>query len=245
MNLSSMQNSNDLYSYYPNNMYQSFGTFDEYNQWAPSRDNSTILSPSSSANILPYSPQYYPSSNTHQDLFDYSNYTPTNDFSWNISNYNYQSPLPVVSNQKKSTIGDRCDNLLAQQMNSIHLNNSNDLPITSPSGPKSYASVVSSETTTTTTTKKSNVPMRIMLNEFNSPQQTTTKKIDQPYNPKDFNLNPRGARFFVIKSVRTEKFSFSKNNTLDFVFLFSILKMMYIVRSNTISGVQLNTEINV
>ena len=51
-------------------------------------------------------------------------------------------------------------------------------------------------------------------------------KGNHQYNPKDFNLNPKGARFFVIKSVSQRIFFLIYKKT----FLFSILKMMYIVQ---------------
>ena len=54
MNMPTMQNPNDVYSYYPTNLYQPFSTFDDHNQWG-STDTSGALPPGS----MPYHPQMY------------------------------------------------------------------------------------------------------------------------------------------------------------------------------------------
>jgi len=200
----------------------------------------------------------------------------------------------LISNKKSSvydeypsTNGDVGD-MLSQRMNSVNLGN-NDLnvlsskeqqyqtnssnlslsrpsKISSSSGPKSYASVVSSDMINSTSNKLtpsiSNIPIRSnnerisndSLNtqnrtEYNSRYQQQSfnngdfpnwtnnnsdrssnikrtssrtinnnqEKPDHQYNPKDFNLNPKGARFFVIKSVNNFK---NKNSNL---FLFHLV----------------------
>jgi hypothetical protein len=149
--------------------------------------------------------------------------------------------------------------MLAQQMNAVHLENNetqnrnvlsskeqqqyqsnsshrsftHPSQIPSSSGPKSYASVVSSDTITSSTHKStpslSNLTIRSNNERTSNAQQTRNSRYqqqssdneeflhwtnnnpdrssnsnqttaDQQYNPKDFNLNPKGARFFVIKS---------------------------------------------
>jgi hypothetical protein len=167
------------------------------------------------------------------------------------------------------------------QTNSSNLSLSRPSKISSSSGPKSYASVVSSDMINSTNNKLtpsiSNIPMRSnnerILNlsndslntqnrtEYNSRYQqqqsynngdfpnwtnnndrsSNTKrssssriinnnqeKSDHQYNPKDFNLNPKGARFFVIKSVNN--LNYKKEKEIRFFLLFSIPKMMYIVQ---------------
>ncbi|CAF3340353.1 unnamed protein product [Rotaria socialis] len=72
MNISPMQNPNDLYSYYPPSLYQPFGTFDEHNQWT-STDTSAGISAAAPPGPLQYHPQMYPTSglDMSHNPFDY------------------------------------------------------------------------------------------------------------------------------------------------------------------------------
>jgi len=307
MNMSPMQNPNDLYSYYPTSLYQPFGTFDEHNQWG-STDTSTGVPPSGP---LQFHPQMYPPSglDISRNLFDYppppppphaySPYHPAftsstfpgtpsaGDMSWNPHNLSLQQQF------KKSSIYDEypsssgvVGDMLAQHMNSVNLGNndtnnlnilsskeqqqyqlnSSNLSLSRPSGPKSYASVVSSDTINSTSNKStpstSNTTIRSIPNLSNdslntqpsrhsryqqqsspssanegllnwtnktSERSLNTKPLratnGNQYNPKDFNLNPKGARFFVIKSVRKK---IKRSQTL--LFFPSIPKTMFIVQ---------------
>jgi hypothetical protein len=163
--------------------------------------------------------------------------------------------------------------MLAQQMNSVNLgnnydngtidhtknfhvlsskeqqqyqSNSTNLSLSRPSGPKSYASVVSSDTinsfsnkstpsssnlttrsndstnsqhqrnsTTGNNSRSANGSFPNWTNNNNNSSERSEKKTSSSrsnqeshhqYNPKDFNSNTKGARFFVIKSVR-QKYS--------------------------------------
>jgi hypothetical protein len=345
MNMSPMQNPSDLYSYYPPNLYQPFGTFDEHNQWG-STDTSSGMPPGQ----LPYHPQMYtsPGLDMSRAPFEYPPphayphyhpaFTPSTfpgapstgasafDMPWNSHNLSLLQQMHVgvqqqispiggggsISNKKPSVydeypstsggVGD----MLAQRINSIDLSNNNNInnydngnndhtqnlsalsskeqqsyqsnssnhlltrpyQISSSSGPKSYASVVSSDTISSTSnkstpsisnltihstnerisnetlnTRSNNQQIRNSTTGYNpryqqqqasgngdfltwtnnnaerssnnntkrqnySSSRTTngnqesleTLKHNHQYNPKDFNLNPKGARFFVIKS---------------------------------------------
>lgn len=274
MNMSPMGNPTDLYSYYPTNLYQPFGTFDEQNQWGSTENSSTPLQ---------YHPSMYPPTgmDLSRNLFDYPpsayssyhlGYTPPmGDIPWN-SQQQQQATLPVNGNKKFSMYDEYSSNtnptigndLLAQQMSTMNLGNHDVNPLpgfvinqSHSLAPKSYASVVSSDTINSTNQKSTSVirsTSNISNDSFTSPTQsrynrdrpssngnwTTNKTPEHQYNPKDFNLNPKGARFFVIKSV-------SQFSSLLFISFSSpsIPKMMFIVPSNTTSGVQLNMVINV
>jgi len=318
MNMSPMQNPNDLYSYYPASLYPPFGTFDEHNQWG-SIDTSTGVPPPGS---LQYHPQMYTPTglDLSRNAFDYPpphayphyhpGFTPSTfsgapstgtsafDMSWNPHNLSIQQQqMPLIGNNltsnKKSSVYDEypstsggVGDMLAQHMNSVNLgnndttnhtknlnllsskeqqhyqSNSSNLSLSRPSqissssGPKSYASVVSSDTINSTNNKStpsiSNLTIRSTnertsndsLNTRNSttgynsryqqqssgngdflnwtnnnsdrspnPKRSSSSRTinsnqenpDHQYNPKDFNLNPKGARFFVIKSVNNLK----------------------------------------
>nr|ACI90367.1 YTH domain family member 1-like protein [Philodina roseola] len=254
INLNQMQTPNDLYSYYPSNVYHPFGSFDEHNQWG-----SPELSGSFPPTIYPPTTFDYPSaaaaaSYPHFHLgFGPSNFTnssptanSTIEMPWNHQNLSIQSP--IAPNNKTSAINvDR----LAQQINSINLTNETRFHQYDPNSygnssqnvtpmPKSYALVVSSDPTTKTNSKNSSnfhsdsflfpsatatatVPSTSSNYHENSPtanhltraMNTNVRRENRPttncdfvenlkrqhqYNPKDFNLNPKGARFFVIKS---------------------------------------------
>ena len=151
MNISSIQNPNDLYSYYPPNLYQQFGPYDEQNQWG-STDASTGIP---SHTPLPYHPSLYTSSGLDipANPFDYGppqaypHYLPpftpstfpgapttaanTFDMSWNShnqlsfgSNSSTLNRKPSVYDEYPSTnVG--VSDMLAQHINSIDLS-SND-----------------------------------------------------------------------------------------------------------------------
>ncbi|CAF1995083.1 unnamed protein product [Rotaria magnacalcarata] len=72
MNISPMQNPNDMYSYYPPSLYQPFGTFDEHNQWT-STDTSAGIPAAAPPGPLQYHPQMYPTSglDMSRNPFDY------------------------------------------------------------------------------------------------------------------------------------------------------------------------------
>lgn len=74
LNISLMQNPNDLYSYYPPSLYQPFGTFDDHNRWT-STDTSAGMPPPPQAppGPLQYHPQMYPTSGLDipRNPFDY------------------------------------------------------------------------------------------------------------------------------------------------------------------------------
>jgi hypothetical protein len=313
MNIPPMQNPNDLYSYYPPSLYQTFGTFDEHNQWG-SNDTSAGVPP---PGPLQYHPQMY--TPTGLDMprspFDYPpphgyphyhpGFTPSTfpgapstgtsafDIPWNPHNLSIQQQMQAAAQQqmppiggnnstanKKSSIYDdyqstntNVGDMLAQHMNSVDLGNNYDnginehtrlsskeqqqyqtnstnLSLSRPSGPKSYASVVSSDTINSSSNKStpsisnSSNPQQIRnstsgnnsryqqssangnflnwTNNNNNSERSVKKNsssrltnggnqenTQHQYNPKDFNLNPKGARFFVIKSVKKILFLFS------------------------------------
>ena len=221
----------------------------------------------------PYHPAFTPST--------FPGTPSTGDMSWNPHNLSLQqSQMPLIGSKKSSAYDEYPSNnvgvsdLLSQQMRSVNLgsndptnlnvlsskdqqqyqSNNSHLSSTRPSGPKSYASVVSSDTINLTSNKStpsisnatirstSNFPNETVNNQQSrhsryqqqsssangsllnwtnknserssnmKPSRTTNDNQtnpDQQYNPKDFNLNPKGARFFVIKSVR--KFSISNH----------------------------------
>ena len=306
MNIPPMQNPNDLYSYYPPNHYQPFGTFDEHNQWG-SNDTSAGVP---SLGPLQYHPQMY--TPTGLDMprspFDYPppphgyphyhpGFTPSTfpgapstgtsafDIPWSPHNLTIQQQMQAAAQQQMPPIGGNnsttnkkpsiyddypsantnVGDMLAQHMNSVDLGNNYDnginehtrlsskeqqqyqtnstnLSLSRPSGPKSYASVVSSDTINSSSNKStpsisnSSNPQQIRnitsgnnsryqqssangnyLNwTNNNNSERSVKKnsssrltnggnqenTQHQYNPKDFNLNPKGARFFVIKSVK-------------------------------------------
>jgi hypothetical protein len=278
MNMSPMQNPNDLYSYYPTSLYQPFGTFDEHNQWGstdPLQFHPQMYTPTGldiSRNTFDYPPPTHPYPPQYHPGFTPSTGTSPFDMSWNPHNHSIQQQIPLIgsnnNNNNKSSIYDEypstnggVGDMLAQHINSVNLGNNdttNNLNIlsskdqqqyqinsTNPSlsrssGPKSYASVVSSDTINSTNSNKS-IPSNSNLtirstneqnprgynsryqqqqqqqqqqsfpnwtnNNNNSDRSSNTKRSsetpDHQYNPKDFNLNPKGARFFVIKSVST------------------------------------------
>lgn len=231
MNISPMGNPPDLYSYYPTNLYQPFGTFDEQNQWGSTENSPTPLQ---------YHPSMYPPTGLDitRNLFDYPpsayssyhlGYTPPmGDISWNSQQQ--QQTVPMIGNKKLSMYDEYSSNttandLLAQHMSTMNLGNHDSNPLpgfvinqTHSSAPKSYASVVSSDTINSNHLKTTPIIRSTSNVSFTSPTQsrynrdrsssngtllnwTTNKTPEHQYNPKDFNLNPKGARFFVIKSV--------------------------------------------
>jgi hypothetical protein len=60
INMQTMQNPNDLYSYYPPSLYQPFGTFDDHNQWG-STDSSGNVAPPPQGPIQFHPQMYTPS----------------------------------------------------------------------------------------------------------------------------------------------------------------------------------------
>lgn len=271
VNLNQMQTPNDLYSYYPSNIYQPFGSFDEHNQWG-SPELSTSFPPAiypTTSFDYPTAAAAAPTTYSHYHLgfgpSTFSSSSPTGtstiDMPWNHPNLSSQSHLqlapiqsPMSANKKPSMNVDR----LAQQINSINLNNDSRFHQYDPNSygnssqnattvPKSYALVVSSDPTTKMNSKASsmNFPTdsflfpsestattsrtgasantnyhqnnptvnqltRAMNNNIRRENRSSTTNCDfvenlkrqHQYNPKDFNLNPKGARFFVIKSVK-------------------------------------------
>lgn len=271
-----MQNLNDLYSYYPTNLYQPFGAFDEHNQWG-STDTPTSFPPSGP---LQFHPSMYPPSglDLSRNLFDYPppppphaypsyhlGYTPpAGDMSWNSHNLSHQQQMPLIGSKKPSAYDEYpsshsgVSDMLAQRMSGVNLgnNDSNNLPTFAskeqqaypsnntslssarPSGPKSYASVVSSDTINSASNKNmpgirstshpsadsftsqssrhtryqpqsspSNGGLLNWTNQTSENAKPSRTNFAPPsdsehqYNPKDFNFSPKGARFFVIKSV--------------------------------------------
>ena len=254
--MSPMTNPTDLYSYYPTNLYQPFGTFDEQTQWGSTENSSTPLQ---------YHPSMYPPSGLDltRNPFDYppSTYSsyhlgytpPQGEIPWNL--HQQQQPpaaMSMIGNKKSSMYDEYSSNTnnyhapmavndyLAQQLSSMNLANNDAHPLpgfsshlTRPSGPKSYASVVSSDTINSTSNKSSPTirsTTNLSNDSFSNQQSRYNRDRPQPsssstssngsllnwstttastktssehqYNPKDFNFNPKGARFFVIKSVR-------------------------------------------
>lgn len=57
INMQTMQNPNDLYSYYPASLYQPFGTFDEHNQWGSTDTTGNVPQPPPGP--MQYHPQMY------------------------------------------------------------------------------------------------------------------------------------------------------------------------------------------
>ena len=120
-----MQNPNDVYSYYPTNLYQPFSTFDDHNQWG-STDTSGALPPGS----MPYHPQMYTPSplDIPRSPFDYPppphhayphyhpGFAPSSfagppssgaspfDMPWNPHNLPMQQ-MPVAAQQQMTPIG--------------------------------------------------------------------------------------------------------------------------------------------
>ena len=306
INLNQMQTPNDLYSYYPSNLYQPFGSFDEHNQWG-----SPELSGSFPPTIYPATTFDYPAAAAAAAAPTYPHYhlgfgpsgfassSPTGnsalDMPWNHPNLSPQSHIqlapiqsPMAANKKSSIYDQYASNnasmpvdRLAQQMNSINLNNETrfhqydpnsygNSSASQPAVPKSYALVVSSDPTPKTNPKPSlndrstsfhsdsflfpsqqqqtsssiptartsaaaaatanptvNHSTRAMNNNIRRENRSATTnnnnsefvenlKRQHQYNPKDFSLNPRGARFFVIKSVRPTSRAARRNSFFRF-----------------------------
>lgn len=71
INMQTMQNPNDLYSYYPASLYQPFGPFDDHNQWGATDTTGSVPPPPPGP--IQYHPQMYTPSPLEmpRNLFDY------------------------------------------------------------------------------------------------------------------------------------------------------------------------------
>jgi hypothetical protein len=127
MNIPTMQNPNDLYSYYPPSLYQPFGTFDDHSQWG-STDTSGNVPPPPQGPIqfhpqmytpspldIPRSPFDYPPPPHHAYPHYHPGFTPSTfpgppstgtsafDMSWNSHNLSMQQMQ--VAPQQMTPIG--------------------------------------------------------------------------------------------------------------------------------------------
>jgi hypothetical protein len=126
MNIPTMQNPTDLYSYYPPSLYQPFGTFDDHSQWGSTDTSGNVPQPgpiqyhpqmyTPSPLDIPRSPFDYPPPPPHAYPHYHPGYTPSTfpgppstgtsafDMSWNPHNLSMQQ-MQVAAQQQMPPIG--------------------------------------------------------------------------------------------------------------------------------------------
>ena len=127
MNMPTMQNPNDVYSYYPPSLYQPFGAFDDHSQWGSTDTSGNVPPPPGPMQFhpqmytpspldIPRSPFDYPPPPFHGYPHHHPGFTPSTfpgppstgtsafDMSWNPHNLTMQQ-MQVAAQQQMTPIG--------------------------------------------------------------------------------------------------------------------------------------------